>query len=346
MSDVRVSGPELAITQTSWLATMMGDPISCPNSLISACTVMWARPPTRAAFYSFIQQSAYPNTHFWMTEFSVWCQSCLNGTGGNGSWANAQGIASALVNHLANGASAGLVFDAYDSVYNGYNPTTGQDVPGPWGFWGLFAVDDVNAVNRTYTPRKQFYTLSQITKYIRPGAIRIDVSGSVSPLTVLAFYNTNNGQFTLTGVNTSSSATTLSCALTSLPAVPSLDFYYTSSTTNLCYGGSVAVNNNAFAVLIPADCVFTLTYTNPVTMSAESGSSGTAGLPTLTYGAAPNGEFQLAVAGQAGQRYTIEVSGDLMNWSELTTVTNQDGIIQISAPMSATRMFYRARLLP
>ena len=174
------------------------------------------------------------------------------------------GTASYLLTLLAEGASAGLVYEAWDGEWINYNASTGQDTPATWDFWGLFAVDDINAVNKTYTPRKQFYTVSQITKYVAPGAIRIDVSGASTPLTLLAFYNTNNGQFTLTGVNTTSSASSLSCALTSLPAIPSLDLYYTSSTTNLCYGGSVAVNNGAFSVVVPADCVFTLTYSNTV----------------------------------------------------------------------------------
>ena len=199
-----------------------------------------------------------------MTEFNVWCQSCLNGTGGDNSWAYASGAAAYLLNLLAEGASAGLVYEAWDGVCNGYNASTGQDAPGTWDFFGLFAVSSTGAGPKTYTPRKQFYTISQITKYVAPGATRIGVSGASSPLTALAFYNTNNGQFTLTGVTTSSSATTLSCALTSLPAIPSLGFYYTSSTTNLCYGGSVAVNNGAFSVVVPANCVFTLTYTNTV----------------------------------------------------------------------------------
>ena len=51
--------------------------------------------------------------------------------------------------------------------------------PGQWSYWGLFAVDDINAVPKTYTPRKTFYTLAQISKYVRPGAQQIDVSGSV-----------------------------------------------------------------------------------------------------------------------------------------------------------------------
>ena len=188
--------------------------------------------------------------------------------------------------HLANGASAGLAFEAYDSVYNGYNTSTGQDAPGIWGLWGLFAVDDTNAVNKTYTPRKQFYTLCQITRYVAPGATRIDVSGASTPLTVLAFYNTNNGQFTLT-------------------------------------------------------------YTNPVMGSATLPMpSGASNSPILACGQGLDGQFQLRVTGPAGQQYSIEASEDLENWSGHITATNQAGTVQLSVPLGADRVFYRARLLP
>jgi hypothetical protein len=204
-------------------------------------------------------------------------------------------------------------------------------------------VDDINAAPRTYTPRKNFYALAQIAKFVRPGARRIDVSGPASLEYLLAFYNTNNGQFTLAGVNAASSASGLSCALASLPAIPSLDLYYTSSTTNLAYGAHVAVNNGLFSVVVPADCVFTLTYTNPVALPVPLIAAAP---PVLTCGLTAQGEFQLGIVGQPQQRCAIEVSDDLVNWSEFTTVTLRDGTARIAAPTTANRQFYRARLLP
>ena len=84
--------------------------------------------------------------------------------------------------HLLNNASAGMVWEGYDSQYNYYNPLE-------WSFWGLFGVDDTNAVDKTYTARKNFYTLAQISKWVRPGAQRIGVSGSVASLSPLLAFN-------------------------------------------------------------------------------------------------------------------------------------------------------------
>ena len=207
-----------------------------------------------------------PDRTFWVTEFNVWCAPCDAGVLGTYDWTYCEGTAEYLMQHLLNNASAGLVWEGYDSQYNYYSPLE-------WSFWGLFGVDDTNAVDRTYTPRKNFYTLAQISKFVRPGAQRIGVSGSVSSLSpLLAFNHAGLGQITIVGINTSGSAATLSGALASLPTVPNLELYYTSATTNLADGGSVAVNNGTFSATIPADCVFTLTgftgvnvaLTNPV----------------------------------------------------------------------------------
>ena len=73
--------------------------------------------------------------------------------------------------------------------------------------------------------------MAQISKWVRPGAQRINVTGTTSPFSpLLAFKHAGLGQITIVGINTSGSATTLSGTLASLPAVPHLDLYYTSAT--------------------------------------------------------------------------------------------------------------------
>ena len=60
------------------------------------------------------------------------------------------------------------------------------------------------------------------------------------------------------------------------------------------------------------------------------------------------GQFQGSLAGAKGQRYTLEVSSDLAQWSALATLTNAEGVaafVDTNAPASGAR-FYRAILLP
>jgi len=234
-----------------------------------------------AGVYSFLQESAYPNLDFWMTEYNVWCQVCETGGQSMSTWDEFRGTAEYLLSQLANGASGGMVWEGYDSIYRNNN-NDGER----WSFWGLFAVDDPNAVPKTYTPRKNFYTLSQITKFVRPGAMRIGVSGLVGLDYLLAFYNTNNGQLTLTGVNPAATPTNLSGMLTSLPDIGSLELYYTDSMNNLVDSATIPVNKGGFAATVPADCVFTLATTNhppsPAPVSAPASSTTFSFGPPIT----------------------------------------------------------------
>jgi hypothetical protein len=240
--------PDLGYGGTNWLPQIMSDPVIMAKLAHFGEHSYLADGGNSAGVYDFLQQSAYPDSNFWMTEFNVWCSDCENCVGGPSGWSYFRGTAEYLLAHLANGASGGLVWEGYDSFYMIHNC---------WSYWGLFAVDDINAVPKTYTPRKNFYTVAQISKFVRPGAQRIAVNGSTSPLVLLAFYQPNTGQLALTGENTDSSPATLSGTLTNLPSVSSLDLYYTSSTTNLAYDATFPVTNGVFTATVPADCIFT-----------------------------------------------------------------------------------------
>ena len=103
----------------------------------------------RPGVSSYIQSSAYPNRNFWMTECGAWCAPCDSGVLGTYDWTFCKGTATNLMEHLLNNASAALVWEVYDSQYNYYSPLE-------WSFWGLFGVDDTNAVVRTYHAAQDF----------------------------------------------------------------------------------------------------------------------------------------------------------------------------------------------
>jgi hypothetical protein len=137
-----------------------------------------------AGVASYIENSAYPDRTVWMTKFNVSCAACDAGVSGNDSWSFASGAVAYLSGYLAKSVAAGLVWEGYDSQYNYYNP-------GQWDLYGLIAVDDINTAAKTYTPRKIFYTLSQVSKWVRPGAQMIGVSGSTSSFSpLMAFKHT------------------------------------------------------------------------------------------------------------------------------------------------------------
>ena len=251
LGDVRFVAPDRAGGGTGYMPEMLADPTIMAKLAHFGVHSYSDNGGGSGGVDDFIKNSAYPDRTFWMTEFNVWCNTCDSGQRGNYDWNYCRGTASYLLQHLANGASGGIVWEGYDSFY--LHP------PSTWSFWGLLAVDNENATPKTYTPRKNFYTVAQISKFIRPGARRIAVSGATTPLApLLAFHHAGLGQLTLVGVNTSSSAATLRASLASLAAVTNLDLYFTTATTNLAAGGSFAVTNGVFNANIPPDCVFTL----------------------------------------------------------------------------------------
>jgi O-glycosyl hydrolase len=260
MSGLRFVGPDMAAGGTVYMPQMLGDPVVMSKVAHFGLHSYASDGGGSAGVASYVQSTAYSNVTVWMTEFNVWCPQCDAGVTGTNTWSYASGAVAYLCAHLANGVSGGLVWEGYDSQYNYYNPLE-------WSFWGLFAVDDTNAVNKTYTARKIFYTLSQITKWVRPGAQRIGVTGSTSSFSpLMAFHHPVSGQVTIVGINTAGNSV-LNGTLSALAPVQSFDLYYTSATTNLAYAGPVPVTNASFSAAVPGDCVFTLVssgVTNPL----------------------------------------------------------------------------------
>ena len=199
LSNLRFVAPDCSQGGTTYMPQLIADPVVMAKLKHFGIHSYSGGGGSSAGVLSFIQSSPYPDRTFWMTEFNVLCSGCDAGTKGTYDWTYCRGTADYLLNDLLNGASAGLVWEGYDSIYahGSYQ----------WSFWGLLAVDDTNAPVKTYTPRKNFYTVAQISKWVRPGAQRIDVSGSTSPFSPLvAFKQADSGQLTIVGINSSSSA--------------------------------------------------------------------------------------------------------------------------------------------
>jgi O-glycosyl hydrolase len=323
LGDLRFVAPDLAFGGTNWLMPIMNDSTVMAKLACFSEHSYLADGGNSAGVDDFLKQSAYPDRRFWMTEFNVWCQSCETGVGGSTSWTFFRGSAEYLLAHLANGASAGLLWEGYDSYYL---------IRGGWSYWGLLGVDNINAVPKTYTPRKNFYTVAQISKFVRPGARRIAVNGSASPLTLLAFYHPVSGALALTGVNTGSSAVTLTGTLTNLPSISSLALYYTSSTTNLAFKTNVPVAGGVFSATVPADCVFTF-----------RGCSLKLAISLLSTNSAQN---LLLSWTNALTNCVLEGATNLNSslWSPVTNVPQPaDGQQRVILSPAAQRQFYRLR---
>jgi hypothetical protein len=178
-------------------------------------------------------------------------------------------------------------------------------------------------------PHKDFYTLAQISKFVRPGSRVIGVSGSPGPLNLVVCFNDPLGQLTLVGMNNDTSVVALSGTLSSLPTINTLDSYYTTSETNLAQGPSIQVSSNAFDTAIPADCVFTLT--------------GAVTLPRLSITIASN---SVVISWLARPTCVLEAAESVnAGWSVVTNVPQAVGQEQrVTVEPTASQLFFRLRL--
>ena len=66
----------------------------------------------------------------------------------------------------------------------------------------------------------------------------------------------------------------------------------------------------------------------------------------LTADRLPSGEVELRMRGKLLSRYAIEISPNLLVWSQVAVVTNTTGTIHFTDSMPGERRFYRAVIVP
>ncbi|WP_455836076.1 hypothetical protein [Pseudarthrobacter siccitolerans] len=136
-------------------------------------------------------QDQSPSAGFWVTEFSGPCPGCDSGSPNPTDWASAQASASYAIRLLQQGASGLQQYDAWDGYYEHHESM---------GYWGLLAYDSASG---RYTPRKSYFVLRQLLKYLPRTAIRIAASSGDDRVAVVAFIDRATGRTTFFGQNTS-----------------------------------------------------------------------------------------------------------------------------------------------
>lgn len=196
---------------------------------------------------SLIRNSVYPESTYWMTEWNAW----RNGLDAGQTTEYGYSFASECVDHLMqllkNGASAGIVWEGYDSYY--------EHPPGGWSLWGVLGYE---RGSRTYIPRKHFYAISQVSKFVLPGSFRISVTNPSNNLEMLAFHDPVSGRITLTGLNKSSEAIYITGSLRNLPSIGKLEMFYTDSVRNMSKSNLISINGNTLSATIPGRCIYTI----------------------------------------------------------------------------------------
>lgn len=114
---------------------------------------------------------------------------------------------------------------------------------------------------------KRYYVMGQFSRYVRPGAVRYDLSGVPAGVQAMAFWQ--NGNWTVVAANTNNSATTLALDTNSGTLTPGAT-HRTSATENIASVANPTVSGSVLTGSLPARSVTTFQL-------ASAGSPGSGG---------------------------------------------------------------------
>ena len=199
-----------------------------------------------------IKLSAYPDREAIMTEANAPCIDCDGGTYNKSYDFNyyAGPAYKDILQQLNAGANGLQIWEGYDSRYHHPNRTL------TWSMWGIFGVNDT-LQPAVYTARAHYYAFMQLFRFVKPGYQRIEVSTTLSSLTVSAYYNPANGNVVFTGKNNSDKEINIDAVFKNLSERSLLKFYYTDQTHNFFRAADVRVTRHSFSRKLPPNCVFT-----------------------------------------------------------------------------------------
>jgi glucuronoarabinoxylan endo-1,4-beta-xylanase len=173
-------------------------------------------------FWDLIKDTGKP---FWITE---------GGTGGH-DWPEPiqKGIGNALHNALVAGNCSAFV---------------------PWQITESRKSTHGIMVMSEYTPKT--YTAMHYSKFIKPGAVRIDAQPGFADVQVGAFLHPNSGELAVIAINPTDKEQPFNMTFNNLEGLALLKVYRTSATENLKETGEVAVTDNKAAFkMIPQSSV-------------------------------------------------------------------------------------------
>jgi O-glycosyl hydrolase len=151
---------------------------------------------------------------------------------------------------------------------------TGANVNGFLYWWGISNTHHDSALigltGSTLDPSKRFYALSNYSRYIRPGAVRIGASGGDGALRTSAFRNTD-GSVVVVVLNTGTGAVSSDYALSGVdPVSGTVAPYLTNGSASMAAQAAIPLSAGRFSATVPARSLVTYRITGgspPVTVT-------------------------------------------------------------------------------
>jgi glucuronoarabinoxylan endo-1,4-beta-xylanase len=108
----------------------------------------------------------------------------------------------------------------------------------------------------TSSPPKRVYAMGNFSKFVRPGYVRVGISGAPSSVQIVAFYN-SDGTVAIVALNSSSSAVAASFFVSGACWPTTVTPYVTSANSNLAAGTAIPVSGGRFSGSLEAQSVTT-----------------------------------------------------------------------------------------
>jgi len=130
-----------------------------------------------------------------------------------------------------------------------------------WLYWWYKAVGSNDneglVLQNSSALTKRYYTLGNYSKFVRPGSLRLDVSGSIPTNVLLSAYKTSDGNVVIVAINKGTAAATVPIAISGGTGPASCTPNVTSASANLAAGTAVAVTGGSLSASLAAATVTT-----------------------------------------------------------------------------------------
>lgn len=133
------------------------------------------------------------------------------------------------------------------------------------------------SIRRDYSPiknsdgkvSKRGYCMAQYSKFVRPGAYRVEATKAPTSGVLVSAYRNTNGVPVVVIVNQNTSAKSLNVSISAATSVKTFQKYTTSSSKNVANDGAVNATNGSFTASLDAQSVTTFVGTSSVGITTK-----------------------------------------------------------------------------
>jgi glucuronoarabinoxylan endo-1,4-beta-xylanase len=132
-----------------------------------------------------------------------------------------------------------------------------------WHYWWLVTLgNDGEGLllqnGDTSNPPKRLYTVGNFSKFVRPGYVRVDVSGAVpSGVQLVAFLNPADGTEVIVAINSGTSAVSVSLLVSGAAWPSQVTPWVTAASANLASQAAISLSGARFSAILAGQSVTT-----------------------------------------------------------------------------------------